>query len=233
VRLTVEAGTEMGTEGLERLGVQVDFLGEIGEDTILKRFGDARMIANMEKVFFRNGENALGHSYAGLIRGPHGRSDLQDVVELLRAEPWSKRAVLTLCGTGTGKVPCINVVQFLIRQGVLQVIYFARGQDAFRKFYADALCIASMARTIASSLPLPTGKVTGFIGSCHIYHQDLPHIRRLLEATKNDLPSGLKSGVGPLAPALSPSEEERENHPRQGGLNNARLTATGNGDLQA
>ena len=171
----------MGDEGLERLGVEVEFPAETGNDDILKRFGDAQMIADMQQVFFGSGQNPLGHSYASLIRGPDGRNDLQDVIALLRGEPWSNRAVITLCGNGQGKVPCINVVQFLGREGRVQTIYFARGQDAFRKLYADALCIAAMARTVAAGLEVRAGAVKGFIGSCHIYHRDMPQIRKMLD----------------------------------------------------
>ena len=116
------------------------------------------------------------------MRGPGGRNDLKDVIALLRAEPWSKRAVLTLCGEGDGKVPCVNTVQFLLRD-TLRTIYFARGQDAFRKFYADALCLADMAATVAAGLGAATGSISGFIGSCHVYHADRPAIDRLLAET--------------------------------------------------
>jgi thymidylate synthase len=71
-------------------------------------------------------------------------------------------------------------MQFLIRKGQLRTIYFARGQDAFRKFYADALCVAKMARRVASSLGLPAGLVEGFIGSSHVYHRDREAIDRFL-----------------------------------------------------
>jgi len=234
VRLTLEAGTTMGTEGFECLAVEVAFPAEIGDDRILNRFADAQMIANMEQVFFGEGTNPLGHSYAGLIRGPGGRNDLQDIVALLREEPWSKRAVLTLSGTGNGKVPCINVIQFLIRDGALQLIYFARGQDAFRKFYADALCLASMARKVASSLQIPAGTVTGFIGSCHVYNEDLPSIRLMLKATKDELPSGHSAGKpgGPLTPALSPCEGERENAQQRHGSANERVATASFGETR-
>jgi hypothetical protein len=230
VRLTLEAGTNMGTEGFECLGVEVAFPAEIGDDIILNRFANTEMIANMQKVFFGEGANPLGHSYAALIRGPSGRNDLQDVISLLRDEPWSKRAVLSLPGNGDGKVPCINVIQFLIREGSLQVIYFARGQDAFRKFYADALCIASMSRKVASSLQLPAGTVTGFIGSCHVYKEDVPSIQRMLGALPEvfvNLPFAGKPAEGPLTPARSPSEGARENsQPRRGLANEHLATAT-------
>ena len=88
--------------------------------------------------------------------------------------------MVTLCGSGNGKVPCINVVQFLNRKDMLQSIYFARGQDAFRKFYADGLCVAKMARRVAGALDLPAGRVEGFIGSSHVYHRDRQAIDRFL-----------------------------------------------------
>jgi hypothetical protein len=186
VSQTLHAGTTMGDEGFERLGGEISFPAETSNDEILNRFADPHMMANMQKVFFAEGPNPLGHSYASLIRGPVGRNDLEDVVNLLREEVWSKRAVVTLCGDGSGKVPCINVIQFLVRDGAVQTFYFARGQDVFRKFYADGLCVASMAQKVARGLQLPAGRVTGFIGSCHIYHCDLPDIRRMLEVVEKD-----------------------------------------------
>jgi thymidylate synthase len=180
VQKTVKTGTALNDEGLELMEVRVVFPARAEADEMIRQFGDSRMIAEMEKVFFADRANDLGHSYANLMRGPGGRHDLQDVISLLRAEPASKRAVLTLCGLGDGKVPCVNVIQFLVRAGVLRTIYFARGQDAFKKFYADALCIAKMARLIAAGLGLPADIVSGFIGSSHVYHADRSAIDEFL-----------------------------------------------------
>jgi thymidylate synthase len=115
------------------------------------------------------------------MHGPDGRSDLEDVISLLRAEPVSKRAVVSFSVKGERKVPCINTVQFLVRFGQVQTIYFSRGQDAFKKFYADALCLAKMARRVADALQLPVGTVTGFISSSHIYVADRPAIDDFLK----------------------------------------------------
>ena len=199
VEQTLQGGTAMSDEGFECFGVQVEFPSQTDNDPILKRFGDPEMIANMQKVFFGEDPNPLGHSYAGLIRGPGGRNDLQDIIDLLDAEPWSKRAVVTLCGNGDGKVPCINAIQFLVRDGTVRAIYFARGQDAFRKFYADALCIASMGQRVADRLHLPSGNVTGFIGSCHLYHRDLEQIQKMLEAARKGIPEAVNPSPRPSA----------------------------------
>lgn len=194
VQTTAQNGTPLNGEGLELMEVQVAFPARDQADELIRQFGDSRMIAEMERVFFADQANALGHSYAKLMRGPGGRHDLQDVITLLRAEPASKRAVVTLCGLGDGKVPCVNVIQFLIRAGALRTIYFARGQDAFKKFYADAHCLAVMARRVAEALGLPAGTVSGFIGSSHIYYKDLPAIDDFLVRTNPLVSNGNPKG---------------------------------------
>ncbi len=185
--LILKTGTPMAQEGIECLGSQVRFRSESANDPVLERFGDREMIRNMEKVFFTDAQNPLGHSYANLMRGPGGRSDLQDIVDLLRVDPWTKRGVLTLCGNPNGKVPCLNIIQFLVRDGAVQAIYFARGQDIYRKFYADGLCVIAMARKVAEALGLAAGAVTGFIGSSHVYHADVETIQQLLVSGKEFL----------------------------------------------
>ena len=192
---TAQNGKPLNTEGLELTEVRVSFPARDQDDELIREFGDAHMVAEMQKVFFADQSNSLGHSYAKLMRGPFGKHDFQDVISLLKTEPDSKRAVVTFCGEGNGKVPCINVVQFLIREGAVRAIYFARGQDAYKKFYADALCIAMMARCVAEGLGLEAGTVSGFIGSSHIYHQDRKAIDDFLERGSKVASNGQLQGV--------------------------------------
>src|SRR5579883_959584 len=86
VRAVVQEGTPMASEGLELLGRSVRFAPGTGLDPILERFGDSGMIAEMKKVFFGPGSKELSHSYAKMMQGPGGRNDLQDVIDLLKAD---------------------------------------------------------------------------------------------------------------------------------------------------
>lgn len=181
VQRTLNDGAPLGDEAIELLNVQAAFPADNEPDVLLARFANAEVIAEMQKVFFTNEPNALGHSYAARMKGPGGRADLEDVIGLLRKDRLSKRAVLTLCGAGDGQVPCINVIQFLVRGERVEAVYFARGQDVYNKFYADGFCVALMARRVARSLGLPTGNVTGFISSVHLYMSDIPAIRKVLD----------------------------------------------------
>jgi thymidylate synthase len=175
----------MGREGLELLGANVSFLLATEADEILEKLCDPHMIAEMQKVFFSDAPNSLGHSYANLLSGPGGRRDLQDVISLLQAEPSTKRALVNFSGQAAGKVPCISAIQFLVRDNALHIMYFARGQDVFKKFYADGLCLIAMAQRVATALGRPLGIARGFIGSSHVYYEDMPTIREKITLSKS------------------------------------------------
>lgn len=194
VEQVVREGTPMGDEGLELLGRTVQFPAATQPDDVLQRFADREMMQEMQKVFFSEGPNSLGHSYAKVISGPGGRHDLQDVIDLLKREPATKRALITFASQPGGKVPCITALQFLIRDGAIQLMYFARGQDVFRKFYADALCLGSFGDRVASALSLPLGVVHGFIGSSHIYHHDMDRIQKTIAAVQQYTAAQLAEG---------------------------------------
>jgi radical SAM superfamily enzyme YgiQ (UPF0313 family) len=201
VRLTLQSGVSVNDEYRELLAVQVAFPAATARDTVIEQLGDSDMIAEIEKVFFSQSGNSLGHNYAGLMSGPGGRHDLEDVISLLRAEPFTKRAVVTLSGQGNGKVPCINVVQFLIRDEVVHTLYFARGQDAFQKFYADGLCLAKMAWRVADGLGLPAGTVEGFI-RLKPYLSPRPAGDRPVPGHGNRAPAGAATKWRPLMRVL-------------------------------
>lgn len=129
----------------------------------------------MEKVFFTNQNNAFGHSYLNSILTPTKEpgSFIHNIANILKKKPSSRKAVLTFSPYGENKIPCINCVHFLHRDDSLHLSYFARGQDIFRKFPCDALCIIRMGQMVAEELDLPLGTITGNISSAHIYLQDL------------------------------------------------------------
>jgi thymidylate synthase len=185
LREVYRSGRTVGDETRELLLVCAEFeKGDFGSDPLLVRFGSRQHVEQMRKVFFSSEPNAFGHSYAQRLRGPQGRGDLSDVIELLTRQPCSKRAVVSLTGVGDGQVPCINAIQFLRREDGLRAVYFARGQDIFRKFYADGICIHEMAQRVAAGLGTALLAVYGIITSAHIYLDDVPDIQELLRAAE-------------------------------------------------
>ena len=113
VSLTIQDGKRLAEEGLEILDVNIKFNHDFDtKDTILKKYADENMIRNMQKVFFSNEKNDLGHSYFDNICSPYRNDYFTDIVKVLEEKRNSKRATLTLNSSGSGKVPCINVINF-------------------------------------------------------------------------------------------------------------------------
>jgi len=181
VTLTKKNGVQLADEGLEILDVNIKFKHDFNkEDIILTKYADKKMIDNMQKVFFSNEKNDLGHSYFDNICSPYKNDYMTDIIKVLEEKRNSKRATLTLNSSGSGKVPCINVINFLIRDEKLNIYYFSRGQDAYKKFYADALVIATMQSNIAKKLSVDIGEISGYITSSHIYNTDITNINKFL-----------------------------------------------------
>jgi thymidylate synthase len=186
LRDVFQNGEIVGGEIRELLRVSVSFeRGEFRKDPLLVRFGSLQFVEEMRKVFFSNEPNQFGHSYRDQLRGPRGRNDFSDVIELLRRDPWSKRAVVTLTGDGDGQAPCINVIHFMRRGEGLVAAYFSRAQDVFQKFYADGVCLYEMADHVASSLGVPLLSISGIISSAHIYLKDSAKIKALLDSAES------------------------------------------------
>jgi hypothetical protein len=180
LRAVCRDGQGVGGETRELCNVCVAFERAGSGDGRLARFVAGQPVEEMRKVFFAAGPNQFAHSYADKLRGPAGRNDLSDVIELLSREPLSKRAAVMLVGSGDGKVPCINVIHFLRRGDGLLVHYFARGQDVFRKFYADGTCVYEMGQRVAGALGVGVTQVAGMISSAHVYLADVPEIQAML-----------------------------------------------------
>jgi thymidylate synthase len=193
LREVYRTGRTVGEETREVLHLWVAFeQGDFQADPLLVRFASSRHVEEMRKVFFSTEPNLFGHSYSDCLRGPQGRADLGDVIELLGKDPASKRALVALVGAGDGRVPCINAIHFLRREDGLTATYFARGQDIFRKFYADGACLYELAQRVASELGIPLVAVFGLIGSAHLYLADLAEVRSLL-AEADGLPGRLRA----------------------------------------
>jgi thymidylate synthase len=180
LRAVCRDGQAVGGETRELCNVCVAFEQAGSGDGRLARFVAQQPVEEMRRVFFSTEPNRFAHSYADKLRGPAGRNDLSDVIELLACEPLSKRAAVTLVGGGDGKVPCINVIHFLRRGQGLLVHYFARGQDIFRKFYADGTCVHEMGQRVAGALGVRVAQVAGMVSSAHVYLADLPEIQAML-----------------------------------------------------
>lgn len=140
-------------------------------------------IDEMRKVFFTSLSNKFGHSYGDAIITPiqNERNAVEAIIKKLSDNLETRNAVLTFSPYGNFKIPCISVVQFLVRNNTLNIFYTARSQDIFKKFPLDAVCIADMGKQVAKRLNLRLGSVYANIISAHIYQQDKENVQKFLK----------------------------------------------------
>ncbi len=184
LRLVLEHGDDSDQEIREARTVTVDFTVDTSDINELAVYGLEETLSEMRKVFFTSGKNRFGHNYRSYWRGPFGREDLADVIDLLKNQPSTKRALLVFVDPMGKKVPCLNAIHFLIRHGRLDLSYFARGQDVYLKFCADAICVHDFGAMVSEALDITIGTITGVISSAHIYRKDFERVETILNSVQ-------------------------------------------------
>lgn len=180
LRQVMENGRDVDDEIREAMAVTTCFSTGSEDLSTLAQHGLEETVAEMRKVFFSAEPNRFGHSYRSFWRGPYGKTDLSDVIELLREQPSTKRALLTFVDPTGNRVPCLNMIHFLVRDQRLDIAYFARGQDIYLKFCSDALCVSEFGTQVADRIGLPLGICAGLISSAHVYCKDFARVEAIL-----------------------------------------------------
>lgn len=140
--------------------------------------------ANPDEIMtFRSGRNA--HTNTG-IRFAYG--DLDDVVRLLRRDPFTRQAYLPIwfpedTGAVWGqRVPCTLGYHFIRRGQSLDVVYFIRSCDVYRHFTNDAYMAARLCQWVVEKIcdrpaapdnPVWTGNLTMHISNLHLLKGDV------------------------------------------------------------
>ena len=151
------------------------------DNLILTEHIPAQHIIEMRKVFLGGDKSAFAHDYWGQIGG---NGQLDRALNELRHKPTSRKAVVVLgLSEHTSSVPCINALHFQLRDNVLNLHYFSRGQDLWLKYVPDILALRDLQHLAADMLEgeIGVGAIAGTISSAHIYVHDLEKVRALLK----------------------------------------------------
>jgi thymidylate synthase len=139
------------------------------------------------REFAEDGSTVRGSCYGHRIfkQPSDGRSQWQQIVELLREDPQSRRAVLNFQGRTedlvTDKdVPCANTMQFLVRDSRLHAIVSMRSNDAIWGLPYDVFLFTMFQELLASELGLALGNYTHTVGSLHLYERHFDLAQRIV-----------------------------------------------------
>ena len=105
-----------------------------------------------------------------------GPSQLHWIVDLLRTNPGSRRAVIPIYNPDDTfphpEVPCTCTLQFMNRAGRLVMVTHMRSNDAWLGLPGDIFAFTMLQELVARSLGLELGRYHHLVGSLHLYDRD-------------------------------------------------------------
>jgi thymidylate synthase len=137
--------------------------------------------------------------------GPRLSRQLDAVVALLRREPDTRRAVLTIWReddlTHDGDRPCTLTLQFLLRGGRLELIVTMRSQDAWLGVPYDLFMFTQLQLSVACHLEVDAGRYVHHVGSLHLYDRNREAAGTLVMCPVDrpwpvDYPTGVRTNRG-------------------------------------
>lgn len=115
-----------------------------------------------------------------------GHDQIRGVLDLLRSNPFSRRAVIQLFNAEDitrdhREVPCTTTLQFIVRGGRVHMMTTMRSNDAYIGLPHDVFCFTMLQEIIARSLGLDLGIYKYCVGSMHLYAAHREHAQRYLD----------------------------------------------------
>lgn len=127
-----------------------------------------------------------------------GNSQWTRLIELLKKEPFSRRAVLDIYESDNGSdyfakdVACVSTAQFLIRNNKLDVIVNMRSNDLIWGLPYDIYLFTMLQELLSLELNVELGKYYHNVGSMHIYDRHLDLAKEMLEENNTYSTQNLK-----------------------------------------
>ena len=115
-----------------------------------------------------------------------GHDQVRNVIDLLRANPSSRRAVIQLFEADDIsrrylEIPCTTTLQFMVRENRVHMITNMRSNDAYIGLPHDVFCFTMLQEIVARSLGYELGIYKHFVGSMHLYQFRPENAQRYFE----------------------------------------------------
>lgn len=126
-------------------------------------------------------DGIINSNYGFLIWSQYNGNQYLNVIEELRKNPNSRRAVMIYnrpsmhndyCRNGRSDFICTNAVQYLIRNNVLEVVVQMRSNDVVFGYRNDYAWQSHVASLMVDMLKLEKYIITWQVGSLHVYERD-------------------------------------------------------------
>ena len=124
-------------------------------------------------------------AYGYLIQKKYGFNQIDKVIELLKADPESRRAKININIPNKNVIetldePCTMSLHFMIRNGKLNCTTIMRSNDIWFGFPYDVAFFTEVQKMIAEQLHIGYGTYTHFAVSLHAYDRDFNKLKKII-----------------------------------------------------
>ncbi len=121
-----------------------------------------------------SGENPTNfeYTYGQRLHNLEGFDQIERIIRYLKNEPTSRRGIATTwqaMDMFKEHVPCLIVVEFLIRDSKLNLTAFFRSHDLQRAWPANVYGLWKLQEYVGNAVGVPLGSITTISASAHIY----------------------------------------------------------------
>ena len=131
------------------------------------------------------------YTYGSRLRNHDGINQIEAIIEELRIENYSRRAVAFTWNVQkdckNSKSPCLDLVQALVQDNILYFTAYFRSNDMYRAWPQNAYGLLKIQKEVAETLGLLIGKMVIISCSAHIYERDFLETQKMIEKNKPGL----------------------------------------------
>jgi thymidylate synthase len=125
--------------------------------------------------------------YGPRLFGDGPDAQVQNIIALLKESPSTRRAVIQVfdrhdlySGHRFKDVPCTSTLQFLLRQGQLNLVTSMRSNDVYLGLPFDVFSFTMLQELVARELDVEVGRYIHMVGSLHLYDTNRSDVEHFL-----------------------------------------------------
>lgn len=150
-------------------------------DSILRKYADPNRINLMKEKYATCG--LVGDykvDYGSRVFNNHGVNQLEWAIKRIRNKPETKSATFSLHEPGEDMLPCLSLLDFKFRNGLMDMTAVYRSQNTFWSMPGNMLALYQMQSEVARGVGCKTGKVELVVASAHIYCKNFDVVEKIL-----------------------------------------------------
>ena len=141
-------------------------------------------------------DGKINSNYGWCIWSDENHNQYDKVLNTLKEQPWSRQAVMIYTrptmhedafANGMHDFMCTNAVQYLIRDGQLNVVVQMRSNDAWAGYRNDYAWQEHVQQKLANDLDVELGYIWWQVGSLHVYERDFWRIHGFILTNNHEL----------------------------------------------